>query len=134
MANKPFIDILEEYPDVDQFEVFKKDENYHYVWANKKPDNVERMKNIFGYEVVGPKSNETAMVAPNAAGERVNGDVILMRMPIERYERLQRMKRQRNESRITAANDAWRSEVEKSGLKTSDTTQRTQSSSLLSDS
>lgn len=122
---RPMIDVMDEFPDVDQFHVANPDPNYYYCWLNAKPDNLERMKNIFGYEIVAAKHKEGALVPPNAAGERKLGDVVLARMPRERYEKLMAMKKRRAESQMSAANEAWRDATEKAGLITEDTTRRT---------
>lgn len=128
---KPFIDVEDNPFNVDQFHVASKDDEYKYVWANKKPENIEKMKAIWGWEVVGGKHQESALVPPNAAGERVNGDTILMRMPIKRWEKIQKFKDEKRNAQITAANEAWRADAERAGLLTEDTTKRTQSSSIL---
>lgn len=125
---RPLIDVTENPFDVDQFHVGQKDKDYAYIWANKKPDNLEKMKAIWGWEVVGTKASETALVPPNAAGERVNGDVILMRMPIERYNKIQKLKADRAANMAGAANDRFKEEAERGGLLVDDTTKRTQSS------
>lgn len=122
---KPMIDVLDEFTEVDQFHVANADPAYYYCWLNAKPDNVEKMKSIWGYEIIGAGSKEGALVPPNAAGERKIGDVILARMPRERYEKIMKLKKRKAEAQIAAATDAWKSETERTGLKIDDTTKRT---------
>lgn len=114
--SRPLIDLVEDLDQIDPFYVANKDEEYMYCWLNKKPENVQKMKDIFGYEVIGSKHTEGALVPPNPAGERVHGDVVLARISRERWEKIQAMKKRRAESQITAANDNWRQQAEKSGL------------------
>lgn len=127
---KPLIDIQDNPFEVDNFHVGAKDKEYAYVWANKKPDNVEKMKAIWGWETVNDKGGETALVPPNAAGERVNGDTLLMRMPIERYEHIQKLKAKRAQAMSGAANERFKEEAERAGVPVDDVTKRTQSSIL----
>jgi len=124
--SKPMIDVIEDFPGIpDQFHVANPDSNYYYCWINAKPDNVEKMKSIWGYEVVGSGHKEGALVPPNAAGERKIGDVVLARMPRERYEKIMRLKKRKAEAQIAAATDAWKDSVASTGLKVDDTTKRT---------
>src|SRR6266478_5359317 len=122
MVDTPLIDMMERMPNIDMFYITNKDPNYHYCWLNTKPENIERAKAIWGWEVLGEDHKENALVPPNAAGERKLGDVVLARMPMERWERIQRIRDRQNKEAITRANDAWRDEVEKSGIQTQDTT------------
>ena len=122
--SQPVIDFIDDFSEVDTLYVGNRDDNYRYVWLNKKPENLERMKAIYGWEILGGKHNETALVPPNAVGERVNGDVVLARMPLERWEKLQRLKKRRADAQVTAADDAWKAEVERRGLIPDDSTKR----------
>ena len=129
--SKPLIDLQEEFPDLDSFHVSNKDDNYYYCWLNKKPEHLERNKAMFGYEILGSKHTENALVPPNAVGERVLGDVVLARMPRERYERLQRLRKLKAANQVTAANEAWKDEAAKSGLIPEDTTKSESKSFVL---
>jgi len=122
---RPLIDLVEELENIDPFHVANKEDGYYYCWLNKKPENIQRMKDIFGYEILGAKHNENALSPPNAVGERVYGDVILARMPKERYEKLMRLKKRKAENQVNAANDAWKDKAERSGLLVEDSTKRT---------
>ena len=123
----PLIDYIEDLDQIDSLYVGNKDdENYHYCWLNKKPENLERMKAIYGYEILGSKhADGTALVPPNAVGERVNGDLVLARIPRERWEKLQALKKRKSENQVNAANEAWKEQVAQSGLIPDDTTKHT---------
>lgn len=121
MSGTPFVDVRDEYEDVDTFHVGNKDPNYYYCWVNKKPENMERRK-LEGYEVVTAKDGENALTRPNPVGERVIGDLVLMRMPRERHDRLQKRRAEQNDRQLAAANDAAREQIEKAGFEVEDTT------------
>lgn len=113
----PLIDRMEDLPDgVDTFYVADKDPNYYYCWLNAKADNLERARKIWGYEIIGPNHKESALLPPNALGERKAGDVILARMPRERHERIERMKARRAADQVGAAENNWKEQAEKAGL------------------
>ena len=126
MSTRPLIDLIdeEEFPleVYDELYVSNKDSDYHYAWLHKKPDNLERMKAIFGWEILGSQHDEVALVPPNALGERVHGDVVLARMPRERYEKLQRIKQRRSADALLSASEEWKAAVENAGLKADDST------------
>ena len=131
----PFIDVQDEFPEVDSFYVGDKDENYYYAWVNKKPENVERRK-LEGYETVAAKDGEkgeNTLVRPNAAGERVMGDVVLMRMPRERHEALLRRRRQKSAAQLDTANATKAEQIRSKGMETEDTTRRIERSGTFSE-
>lgn len=129
---RPLIDLQDDdLPNIDQFYVSEKDPGFHYTWLNKKADNIERMKMLYGFEIIGAKHDEVALAPPNAAGERVVGDLVLARIPKERYEKLQRLRGQRNASRLTTANEEWKEKAAQSGLIPEDSTKTTKSTSLV---
>lgn len=118
----PLIDVKEEFGEgIDPFYVGNKSDDFYYLWANKKPENLQRRK-IEGYEVVTGKVGENALVEPNAVGERVMGDVILMRMPRERHEKLVKRHFEKSRAQLDSANDNAREQIEKSGMQVEDTT------------
>ena len=120
---RPLIDVIDELPSgVDQFYVADKDDAYYYSWINKKPDNLERMKTIWGYEVVAGKHKESALAPPNSAGEHVNGDLILCRMPRARYEKIALLKKNKANSQVQRASEEWKTEATKAGLLVEDST------------
>lgn len=126
----PMIDVRDEFEDVDPFYVGNKDDNFYYCWVNKKPENIERRK-LEGYEAVTDTDKANALTKPNAIGERVLGDVVLMRMPRERYERLQRRLKERIQNQLDAANEAKSKEIEDKGFETINETTRSRSASAL---
>jgi len=128
-VNKPLIDLVEDLDQIDQFHVVNKEkdddgEEHYYCWLNKKPENLERMKAIYGYEILGAKHKESALVPPNAVGERVNGDLVLARLTHARYEKLMAMKERKNANRIASANENWKGMAESAGLKVDDSTKQ----------
>jgi len=122
MESRPLIDVLDDFPELDRFHVSNPDPGYRYVWLNAKADNLERMKMIYGYEIVGAKHKEGSIIPPNPAGERKNGDVVLARIPKERYEKIQKIKKQRAENQVGSADEAWTEKVKETGMKVENST------------
>lgn len=120
--SRPLIDLIDNLDDIDNFHVANKDTEFYYCWLNKNPDNLQKMKDIWGYEILGAKHTESALVPPSPTGERVFGDVVLARMPRERYERIMQLKKRRTESREFTANEQWKQETNKAGLAVEDDT------------
>ena len=120
--SRPLIEVMDELPGVDQFYVANKDDDYHYIWMNKKADNIERMKMLYGYEIVGDKDKASALVPPNAVGERVNGDVILARIPKARYEKIQKLRKQKAAAQIEIANEQFKQAATDAGFPVDETT------------
>ena len=118
----PFIDVVEEFPHVDRFHVANRDEEYYYCWLRNKPDNLEQARTVWGYEILGAKHQESALVAPNSVGERVMSDVVLARMPRERHEKIVRMKQRAADAAVGRATDTFRETVEKGGMEVLDET------------
>lgn len=119
----PFIDVREDFENVDPFYVGNQDPNYYYCWLNKKPENLERRK-LEGYEIVTSTEGESALAPPDALHERKIGDVVLARMPRERYERLVARAKQRADEQVGSANEAAQEAIAKLGFQTEDTTKR----------
>lgn len=119
----PFIDVQDEFEGVDPFYVGNQDPNFYYAWINKKPENVERRK-LEGYEIVNSLEGESALAPPDALKERRIGDVVLMRMPRERYERILRRNQERADKQLGSANEAAQEAINKLGFAVDETTKR----------
>ncbi len=85
-----------EYNEDSMLNVENGDPNYSYYWASTQaahPQNVNRMKRL-GFEVVSEDSPEFATYGEKSGGAvRVN-ELVLMRIPKEQGERLQRKRLQ----------------------------------------
>ena len=115
---RPLIDLVEDsLPNgVDAFHVAGKDPGYYYCWLNAKQENLQRARDVWGYEILGPQHSEAALTMPTALGERKIGDVVLARMPRERYEKILRLKERAAEAQITAATEQWKDAAQKAGF------------------
>jgi hypothetical protein len=114
----PLVDMLEleGSSQIDPTTVFNKDPNFYYCWISATPQRLEYNKAVYGYELVGLKDKESVFSPPNALGERRLGDVVLAKMPMERYERIMKRQRARTLDGMAAANEAWKAAVEGAGM------------------
>lgn len=114
----PLVDMLDDEGggQIDPTTVFNKDPNFYYCWLSTEPRRLEYNKAVYGFELVGVKDKESAFSPPNALGERRLGDVVLAKIPMERYERVAARQRKRTLDAMAAANEAWKAAVEGAGM------------------
>lgn len=97
-AYEPINDIQ---ADIDGLSVSNGDhEKYHYVWAQTGGSGrFVQAKRVQGYEIVSGRQAPEAHELLQADGTRRLGDVILMRIPRERYRKLREQAEYRRQAR-----------------------------------
>lgn len=98
-----------------ELEVSNSDPNYRYCWVNSSLyGRFVKMKLAEGWEVVqGDMQEAVELKGMGADTTRRLGDVILMRIQLDRYRRLQRASKARRESQNLAVEGSLRQTAEK---------------------
>jgi hypothetical protein len=97
----------------DRFHVPDADPNFQYRWLNTREENLVEACNYIGWELVhGPSENPLDPMAgqstdsPHGGVTRTRGDVVLARMPKEKFEREVLGEIQEREKRMYGAYDS----------------------------
>lgn len=101
--------------DLDIHYVGNKDPNFVYRWLNTHKQNLETKK-ARGWEIVQDKNIKTLSGSDGSTHQI--GDLILARMPREKYERMMEEKRRLGESRREGVRRRFREEGLRLGVKT----------------
>lgn len=111
-------ELLDVEPDLQQ--VYNRDPAFRYRWTHKNGVNVARKK-LLGYEVCTGQSGEhLGAVGPLANGQGTAlelADMVLMRIPVELYERRERMRAERAHKRERAVDTLLAKEIADAGKK-----------------
>jgi hypothetical protein len=93
------------------------DPNFVYRWLNTQKQNLETKK-IRGWEV--DSSGKVKTLSGSEDSTHRVGDLILARMPKEKYEKMMREKKELGEGRRKIIKDRFREEGRLAGVKTFD--------------
>ena len=104
--------------DLDVHHVEGKDPNFEYRWINTRKENLE-MKKIRGWEVESGKA-KIKTLSGSLDSTHTLGDLILAKMPKEKYEKMMAGKKQLGDERRKIAKARFREEGKQLGVKTFD--------------